>query len=112
MTKASKVLARALLICALLGPAACDSPEPAPDALLRVDQVGYATGETKIAMLLAPRDAAGARATVIDRDGATVAQTSVGAGRGAWNSRFPHVHPVDLSSVTRPGTYRIRVAGR
>jgi hypothetical protein len=102
-----------MLVCALVGPAACGSPQPVrPDALVRVDQVGYTADETKTAMLLAPRDATGGRAEVIDERGRTVVIAAIGTSRGAWNSRFPYVHPVEMSALTRPGTYRIRVEGK
>jgi hypothetical protein len=52
------------------------------DARLRVDQVGYAADETKIAMLLAPRDATGASATVVDEHGTTAFTAQVGQSRG------------------------------
>ncbi|WP_175543771.1 glycoside hydrolase family 9 protein [Micromonospora pattaloongensis] len=84
-------------------------PEPKADAVLRVDQVGYAPDETKTAMLLAPRDAAGAVATVVNDVGTKIFTARVGPGRGAWNGRFPNVHPIDLSALTAPGRYRIRV---
>jgi hypothetical protein len=99
-----------MLVCALAGPVACGS-RPPPDAVVAVDQVGYTAHEIKTAMLLAPRDATGARATVVDDHGKTVATPAIGPSRGAWNSRFRYVHPVDMSALTRPGTYRIRVEG-
>jgi hypothetical protein len=121
----------ALLTVALLAAVACDSPSkpdvarpsrdaalptpPAvlarPDGVLRIDQVGYATAETKTATLLAPRDATGAHATVVDAQGRAVLSPTIGALRGAWNPTFPAIHPVDLTALTTPGTYRLRVAG-
>jgi hypothetical protein len=101
-----------ILVCALIGPVACGTARPPrPDAVVRIDQVGYAADETKTAMLLAPRDAGGARATVVDEHGRTVVTAPIGPSRGAWNSKFPYVHPVDVSALTRPGSYRIRVDG-
>ena len=84
---------------------------PGQDAVLRLDQVGYATAETKTATLLAPRAPAGAWATVLDSTGRTVLSPEIGAAREGWNDRFPAVHPVDLSALTTPGTYRLRVQG-
>jgi endoglucanase len=112
----------ALLAGVLFASAACDStrqddsmPRPAPlqgiDALIRVDQVGYASGETKTAVLLAPRTAAGARVAVIDEQGETVMAPVTGRSRGVWNARFSDVRPIDLTSLTKPGTYRLRVEG-
>jgi hypothetical protein len=121
----------ATLTLTLLAAVACDSPSkpdvvlpspgtvfPAPpailaepDAVLRIDQVGYATAETKTATLLAPRDATGARASVVDSRGRKVLSPTVGARRGTWNPEFPAIHSVDYTSLTTPGTYRLRVEG-
>jgi endoglucanase len=97
-------------VVALIAPAACGRA-PESDALVRVDQVGYLAGETKVAMLLAPRAVAGARATVVDRDGRTVLTAVIERSRGSWNDAFTDVYPVDLSRLSTPGTYRIRVRG-
>ncbi|GAA2557889.1 glycoside hydrolase family 9 protein [Winogradskya consettensis] len=99
------------LIVVLLPVGSCGSSHPEADAFIRVDQIGYAPGEQKIAVLMAPRDAAGARATVIDASGDKVLDATIGARRAGWNDRFPDVRPVDLSALTRPGTYKIRVEG-
>ncbi|MGX6600654.1 glycoside hydrolase family 9 protein [Micromonosporaceae bacterium Da 78-11] len=82
------------------------------DGVVRVDQVGYAAGETKTALLLAPRDAAGAHVLVVDAYGNKVSTLIVGRDRGAWNTRFRHVHPIDLTALDRAGTYRLKVEGR
>ncbi|GAA2503181.1 glycoside hydrolase family 9 protein [Winogradskya humida] len=99
------------LVAVLLPVGSCGRNHPEADAFVRVDQVGYAPGEQKIAVLMAPRDAAGARATVIDASGDKVLNATIGARRDGWNDRFPDVRPVDLSALTQPGTYRIRVEG-
>jgi hypothetical protein len=94
----------------LLGFAGC-ARSPRPDAFVRVDQVGYLAGETKIAMLLAPRDATGATATVVDAGGRPVLTAAVGRSRGRWNATYSHVQPIDLTRLTRAGTYRVRITG-
>jgi endoglucanase len=103
-----------LLVPALAGAVllstACES-NPKRDGLVRLDQVGYAPGESKIAVLLAARDAAGARAEVVDAYGNTVLTPPIGDSRGAWNSRLRDVRPIDLTALTTPGTYRLRVEG-
>lgn len=106
-----RALSLALPAALLIMPAACGGGPRAVRALLRVDQVGYASGESKIAMLLAPRDTAGARAAVVDEHGKEVLAARIGARRGAWNARFPNVYPVDLSGLTAPGRYRLTVRG-
>jgi hypothetical protein len=100
-----------VLLGALLGPAGCGHP-PAAGALIRVDQVGYLAGETKIAMLLTPRDVSGATGTVVDAGGHAVGTAPIGRSRGRWNSSYPYVQPIDLTGVTEPGTYRVRVTGK
>ncbi len=124
MTKTVGILPRSIVLALLAGvlfaSTACENlrrtdPEPAPlrdiDALIRVDQVGYASGETKTAVLLAPRTAAGARVAVIDGHGKTVLSPAVGVSRGAWNATFTEVRPIDLTALSKPGTYRLRVEG-
>lgn len=101
-----------LLATGLLSSAACtNDPQRKADAFIRLDQVGYASGEVKVAALLAPRDAAGARISVIDPSGKKVLSPTLGASRGAWNTTLRDVRPIDLSALTRPGTYRVRVDG-
>ena len=56
---------------------------------VRVDQVGYATGEAKHAYLMAPSAATGARYAVVDGRGATVlpAGSARSPARGTTGSR-------------------------
>lgn len=99
-----------LPVVVLLLAGAC-SADPHENGFLRLDQVGYAAGESKVAVLLAPRDAAEVSAAVIDESGRTVLSPVIGSSRGAWNAAFPDVRPIDLSPLTKPGTYRLRVSG-
>lgn len=85
---------------------------PAPAAVpgvIRVDQAGFAPGESKQAYLMSTAPAPGARFTVLDAAGHQVLHGRVGSSRGSWNAAFPAVHPIDLHRLDRPGTYRIRV---
>jgi endoglucanase len=106
-----------MLTAVVLAATGCDSPPnpkvvlPTQDGVLRVDQVGYVAEEAKTATLLARRDATGARATVVDTQGRTVLSPRISPTRGAWNPEFPAVHRVDLTELTRPGAYRLRVEG-
>lgn len=99
-----------LAVGVLLSAGACQAGRTL-DALVRLDQIGYAPGEPKIVYLLAPRTADGSTATVVDAHGRKVLSASIGVSRGPWNAVFPDVRPIDLSSLTRPGTYRVRVEG-
>jgi endoglucanase len=35
----------------------------------------------------------------------------LGPSRGAWNSRYPSVYPIDFTAVTTLGTYTLTVDG-
>jgi hypothetical protein len=92
------------------GTAAVAAP-PAIHGRVRVDQVGYASGETKRAVLMADAPAAGHRFLVVNEQGRTVLTGRVGPTAGRWNRRYGAVHPIDVSTLRRPGSYRIRVDG-
>jgi hypothetical protein len=77
---------------------------------VRVDQLGYAPAEHKVAYLLAPHAHPHAPFRVI-AGGKVVLRGHAGASRGRWNGRLRAVQPLDLSGLRTPGTYRIRVAG-
>jgi glycosyl hydrolase family 9/cellulase-like Ig domain-containing protein len=96
----------AIGLCLALAPAAIARDRPA----VRVDQLGYAPSETKIAYLIAPTARKRARFAVV-RDGQTVLAGRAGRSRGHWNRRFRAVQPIDVSALRAPGRYRIRVAG-
>ncbi|MBM2622367.1 glycoside hydrolase family 9 protein [Actinoplanes sp. LDG1-06] len=112
MTRSARRVLGILLSATLLAGAdvACDRAL-APDALIRVDQVGYAPGETKIAYLLSPRDASEVRVTVLNAYGKPVLNVQAGTNRGPWNAGFPDVRPIDLSGLKQQGVYRVRVEG-
>src|SRR5829696_4888270 len=95
---------------AAAGTAAVAAP-PAIHGRVRVDQVGYATGEPKRAVLMADAPAAGRRFLVVDDQGRAVLSCRVGPTAGKWNRRYGAVHPIDVSGLRRPGSYRIRVDG-
>jgi hypothetical protein len=87
--------------------AAPASAQAAPQ--VRVDQLGYAPGEAKVAYLLAPHARRHARFTVTDAAGRIVLRGRARASRGRWNRRFRAVQPLDLSALRAPGRYRVRV---
>ena len=107
------LLSIAVLVSTLgIGPApASAGPDAEPTGHVRVDQVGYATGETKRAYLMTASPADGARFAVVDRHGRTVHIGRIGASAGAWSASYGAVHPIDLTAVRAPGTYRVRVTG-
>jgi len=91
------------------------APAPAAAAVrgfVRVDQVGFAPGESKYAYLMARTRVGKATFTVLDAAGHAVLSGPVAAtSRGSWNAAYPAVYPIDLSRLSRPGTYRIKVGG-
>jgi hypothetical protein len=103
----------ATLLAGLLALLALPVPAPAapPVAAVRVDQLGFGPHEAKIAYLLAPHARPAAPFAVVDASGASVLTGTAGPSRGRWNARYGAVQVLDLSALTTPGTYRIRVAG-
>jgi Glycosyl hydrolase family 9/Cellulase N-terminal ig-like domain len=86
--------------------------DAAVSGVVRVDQVGFLSGEAKQAYLMTTARVSGARFQVLDSSGESVLTGAVGAtSRGSWNKAYPAVYPIDLAGLTRPGTYQIRVTG-
>ena len=78
---------------------------------VRVNQVGYPQAADKRAYLMTSVPAAGARYSLTDADGQTVAAGRVGPDVGRWSRRFAHVYPIDFSRVRRTGVFTLSVAG-
>ena len=78
---------------------------------MRVNQAGYPQAGDKRAYLMTTVAAAGARYSLTDADGQTVAAGRVGPDLGRWSRRFPHVYPIDFSRVRRTGAFTLSVAG-
>lgn len=98
-----------LLVVAAAAVSAPRSSPSARPAEIRVDQLGYAPGEKKIAYLLAPAPSAAASFSVVDARGRTVLRGRAGPSRGPWNGAFRAVEPLDVSGLHSVGIYRIRV---
>lgn len=95
-----------LALWALTGAAAAQS------ALVRVNQVGYVSGASKRAYLMASGSETGATFVVKNSGGTTVfGPTAVGANLGSWSNGYPDVYALDFDSFTTPGTYSISVSG-
>ncbi len=101
----SSILSRAIVatIVLTLFPAA-----QAQSAFIRVNQVGYVSGSSKRAYLMAAGSEAGATFLLKNSSGVTVYSAPVGSSLGAWGS-FTNVYPVDFDSVTTAGTYTLSV---
>ena len=83
----------------------------AQSAFVRVNQVGYLSGASKRAYLMASAVETGATFSVKNSSGATVYSAAIGANLGSWSTAYPDVYPLDFSTVTSPGTYTIAVSG-
>ena len=92
-------------------PPTASSGSPSIKGLVRVDQLGFTPDESKVAYLLASAPADGATFTVVDAAGAEVLHGTAGPDRGPWNDAWPSVHPLDLTALNTPGTYRIEMTG-
>jgi endoglucanase len=103
--------AHALLTAAAITGLVTTPAQAAPAGQVRLDQVGYGTTEGKQAYLLAPKSVGTTTFTVQDGRGRPVLTGEVGATRGGWNGTYTAVHPIDFTGLTKPGTYRIKVAG-
>jgi len=74
---------------------------------VRVDQLGYAPGERKVAYLLATTPAPQAPFHVESRTGSVVFRGHAAPTTGRWNASFRAVEPLDLTALRAPGTYRV-----
>ena len=108
--RSRRPIALAVVAVVLLA-AAASQPDAATDAgpVVRVDTLGYAPGESKLAYLLAPAAVPGVRFTVTDATGRTRLHGRAGASRGRWNDTYGAVQALDLSALRAHGTYRVRV---
>jgi endoglucanase len=92
------------------GSAAAAAPST-PSAQIRVDQVGYGTGESKHGYVLAPAPVDGTPYTVNDSHGRAVLKGKISGDLGAWNPTYGHVYRIDFTALRTPGTYTLRAAG-
>ena len=99
-------------VCAL-APSALSAASPdGTRAIIRLDQTALAPAETKLAYLMSPSAITGESFKVVSASGGTVAAGQVGKiSRGSWNHTYRFVYPIDLSSVSTPGSYRLIVGG-
>ena len=97
------------LVAALLIPATAMA---ATTALVRTDQDGYLPTDTKTAYVMSSGSLSGETYKVVNSAGSTVASGSVTTtSKGSWNSAYPDVYPINFSSVTAAGTYKVTVSG-
>src|SRR2546427_12598427 len=89
----------ALLLClggvatALIGGASAPSARSAAaSAFVRLNQVGYPSGASKRAYLMASTDESGATFSVMTSSGRTVLTAPVGASLGSWSKTYKFVY--------------------
>ncbi|MFD5279308.1 glycoside hydrolase family 9 protein [Streptomyces rubrogriseus] len=105
----SAVTASVLAACCLT---ACSGDGGEAPAAIRVNQAGYLAGEKKLAYVMGDRDTlADAGFEVLDERGDTAGQGDLGPSLGGWNDTYTAVRTIDLSSLHRTGTYRLRLVG-
>ncbi|HEV2696939.1 MAG TPA: glycoside hydrolase family 9 protein, partial [Terriglobales bacterium] len=84
----------------------------AQTAFVRVNQVGYASGGSKRAYLMASAAETGATFVVKNTSGATVfGPAAIGGALGSWSNTYKNVYAVDFDAFTTAGTYTISVSG-
>ncbi len=107
MKRSLSTIALTLLLSLVvsLGPSAAGGR-----AFIRVNQVGYLAGDSKVALMLSDDAAAGHTFVVRDAGGAEALAGTVGADRGAYGA-FTHLYEIDFSTLRAPGVYRIAVDG-
>src|SRR3954462_15346223 len=81
-------------------------------AFVRVNQVGYASGGSKRAYLMASAAETGASFSVKNSSGTTVfGPAAISASLGSWSTSYPDVYALDFDNFTAAGTYTISVSG-
>jgi endoglucanase len=84
----------------------------AQSAFVRVNQVGYTSGGSKRAYLMASGSETGATFSVKNSSGATVfGPAAIGASLGSWSTAYPDNYALDFDTLTAAGTYTISVSG-
>jgi len=94
------------LIIGLLSAAAA-----AQTAFVRVNQVGYGSGQAKRAYLMSSSAETGASFAVKNSSGTAVFTGPIGANLGAWSRTYKNVYALDFDAVSTAGTYTISVSG-
>jgi endoglucanase len=111
-----RLLAGLIALCAAACSVASGAPAPVGgrsttgSAFVRVDQLGYPSGASKRAYLIAAGSENGAKFSVVS-GGTTVLTAPLGRDLGHWSARFPHVYAIDFTGVRSPGSYSISVGG-
>jgi endoglucanase len=92
-------------------PGARAARSAAATGFVRVNQVGYATGLPKQALLMSSVAETGGTFAVKNSGGATVFSGPVGTSRGSWSQTYSFVYALDFTPVGTAGTYTVQVTG-
>src|SRR5438067_12230909 len=99
-------LSRLLLVISLIITASAQS------AFVRVNQVGYVSGGSKRAYLMASAAETGATFVLKNSTGSAVfGPAAIGANLGSWSTAYPDIYALDFDSFVTAGTYTISVSG-
>src|SRR5438093_11834680 len=97
-----KLCTRILLIVSATAAASAQS------GFVRVNQVGYVSGGSKRAYLMASAAETGATFTIKNSGGSTVfGPAAIGANLGSWSGSYPNVYALDFNNFVTAGTYTI-----
>ena len=107
----SRGLRTGLIACAASVACLCGVAQAAPEAFVRVNQVGYPAGASKRAYLMSNVPESGAGFSVQREGGEAVFSGTVGATSGSWSKAFPYVYPLDFDALGANGIYRVVVGG-
>src|SRR5262249_21302067 len=78
----------------------------AQSAFVRVNQVGYVSGSSKRAYLMASGSETGATFAVKNSSGSTLfGPAAIGANLGSWSTTYKNVYALDFDTFTAAGTY-------
>jgi endoglucanase len=99
----------ALTVPAVSAASAASAPTAPVAPQVRVDQVGYQPGASKVAFVMLPSRVASVPFTVTDARGSVVFRGVSRDDVGGWNSRYRAVYQLSFSGLRRHGTYRVRV---
>lgn len=82
-----------------------------PEALIRVNQAGYLTSDSKQALLMATAPVTNATFSIIAADGAVALTAAVQKNAGIWNKTYANIYLLDFSAVKMAGIYSLKVDG-
>jgi hypothetical protein len=83
-----------------------------PTSVVRVNQIGYASGEPKRAILLSTAPVVGTFAVIDVLTGLPAMTGAISSSdQGRWNLQYNNTAILDFTGLTEPGTYLVRVNG-